>query len=445
MFELNGREQAILIWIGVLVMVFLLKHEVRNAFFGVVKAFLHPKIFVWVLGMIAVTGLAVAGLHGVRVGKSTLWEYSNLKTTIVWVLTFALVTMLDVNKIAGDRGSFRKLAVEAIAPTAWVVFVGTLYTFSVWIELVLVPVAVFLGLLLVVAEGDAKSAIVVKPLQQLILLLGAVMVGWSLYTIATDFDDFAKLDTFREFVVPIILTFAFLPYLILMTLVMAYESAFVSLSIRWPDSRTHRYAKARALLSFGLNKEMIRRFARSLHLRDSFDRTAIDGVIAELKVARARELNPPSVSFKDGWSPYAAGRLLAAQGLATRDYHQSFDLWFAESPSLKVGKSAFTDSLTYSIFGTELAATRLKLRLNANVPGTPTESDETFFAVAEALIAAVTDSEQATKLIAELRKSKKPKHSHGLTFELSKDNWGDAKFGGYERRLAIVHPANKAP
>lgn len=443
MLDLNGREQAILIWIAVLALIFLFKREIRTAFAGVVKAFLHPKILKWVFGLLALTVATAFALHSARLGKESLWEVANLKTTLVWVLTFAVVTMIDVNRVADEKGSFKKLARGAIAPTAWVVFLGTLNTFSVWIELALVPFVVFLGLLLVVAERDEKSAILVKPLQYLAALTALVMMGYSLYEIATDFGDFARAHTLREFVVPIVLTLAFVPFLFVMTVFMAYENAFVSLKIRRPDDKAvHRYALVRSILAFGGNKELLRRFQRDLVLHGEYDRQAVRDIIRRIKRLRKRELHPPAVPPETGWSPYVAGRFLEAEGLATRDYHDSIGDWFGESPTVKFGTGMFTDSLTYSIAGTEMAATRLKLRLNANVPGEPEASELKFWETARSLLGKVLDAGEVERAIAALKgpKGRYPSVS-GLTVTVGRDDWGDKRFGGYERRLTIRHPA----
>lgn len=443
-FDLNGREQAILIWIAVLAIFFLTKREVRAAGGGLVLAFFDPKILSWVIAMLVLTAGVVAALHATSIGPVRLWEPTNFKTTVVWALTFALVTMFDVNRLADERGALTKLFRQALSPMAWVVFVGTLNTFSVWVELILVPLASVLALMLAIAEGDKKSAILVRPLQYLIAFIVLSMMGHSLYEIVTDFSDFAKAQTFREFIVPIVLTMAFLPFLYAMTIVMAYETAFVTLKIRREDPKLWRYAAVRTVLAFGLNRELLRRFKRDVVLRDAYDRQAIRTVISDIKRLRKRELDPPPVAAELGWSPYVAGRFLEGSGLAVRDYHYSIGEWFGESQSIRLGDGAFSDQLVYSVGGTETAATNLTLRLNCGKLEPRPESEQKFEAALHALVSKLLGPAEAERAIVNLRSGAgRFRSADGLTFTASRNEYGNAKLGGYERRLKVRHPADE--
>lgn len=240
LIDLNGREAAILIWLAAVILFCLVKRDIRGSLWGVVCAFTQWKILQWVAFMAIYTAGWVAVL-----AKLGLWGTSNLKTTVVWVLTFALVTMMEAAKLTEDKKSFGKLLREIVAPTVFVVFVAELHTFNVWAELMLLPVLALISGMLALAESRREHAIIVKPLTSLQAIIGVSFLIFSAYHIVSDFKAFATLDTLREFIVPIVLSLLFLPFLYAMAIFMAYESAFTGLSFRIEDRRLLGYAKRR--------------------------------------------------------------------------------------------------------------------------------------------------------------------------------------------------------
>ena len=435
--ELNTREIAILTWSGILLFSLLLKREIREAALGVVRAFVQPKILQWVGLMVAYVAVCTAGLW-----KFGAWTCDNLKTTIVWVLTFAFVTMMNRLALAGDPTAFRRLAMEAIAPTALVVFIAELYTFNIWVELVLVPALTIVGLMVAVAQLKPELAIVIRPLNMIQTWAGFSILGYSLYRIVSDFGEFATANNGREFAVPILLSLLFLPFLFVMAVAAAYETQFTSLLITINDRRLAAYAKRQAFFAFRGNTDYVRRLTRNIHLQNIKDREGVKRAIRELRAIRKREKNPPDVWPADGWSPYAARHFLEGQGLLAGDYHPSFAEWFAESSPLKFGDHFPNDWLTYYVEGDERIATRLKVSLNANLPGDAGAADDRFFGLVGELLARVSSTD-VEAITARLRGARNLMLEAGVgRIQLTRDDWGTAKHGGYNRRLVIYHPAD---
>src|SRR3546814_20355824 len=109
-------------------------------------------------------------------------------------------------------------------------------------------------------------------------------------------------------------------------------------------------------------------------------------VIRELREVRKRERRPPAFSPDAGWSPYAAQVFLADQDLVARDYHRSFDEWFAQAEPRRFKTGIFDSTMTYSLTGNALAATRLKLALDARSPGDTDGVARLIYAFAETLL-----------------------------------------------------------
>ena len=149
------------------------------------------------------------------------------------------------------------------------------------------------------------------------------------------------------------------------------------------------------------------------------------------------------VSWSDGWSPYQAREFLADQNLLTGDYHPTPVDWHAESPMIDVGGNVFRDRLTYRLFGTETAATLLKLVLDVNFPGPSDESEAKFWDVAYVLIARAVNDEVADAFRQScFSKDEAEMRVGNVTIQVGRDDWGDTQGGGYQRRVELRHNAH---
>src|SRR3546814_7414155 len=75
----------------------------------------------------------------------------------------------------------------------------------------------------VIVDRNAKTAVLKTPLAFVMGLFTLLIVGNGLHGAVTDFTEFASLHTAREFAVPILLSFLFLPFLLIFGAVVDYE------------------------------------------------------------------------------------------------------------------------------------------------------------------------------------------------------------------------------
>ncbi len=438
MFDLNNREIAILVWVLVLVGAFSLNAEVRKSFAGVIRALFQRLILIAIGTVLLWTGLCVAVL-----ATFGLWELSNLKTTMMWMTTYALVTLFSINSIAEKPKTLSSLAKQAVAVTTIVVFIGEFHTLPLWGELLLVPSLALTGMMMAIAETKPETKNVAKLMENLLILAGLGMLAFSVYQIASDFQEFASLDTLRDFAVPALLSLMYLPFLYAVLLFMTYENALVGLKFKFEDSKLHRYAVLRAMIVLGGNLELLRRFKRSMNLADELDRASVDTVLREIWITYKREQNPPYVPWEKGWSPFTARRFLKAHGLKTNDYHRFVVDWLADSKSIEVDDGLIPSRVTYRIYGTEIFATRLTLTLDVNERGNPAIADEQFWPIANSLLFETLGNEAVEKFQEQGVSQNNCAFKHrGADVELEQDYWGLDSSGGYSRRLIICHPAH---
>lgn len=150
--ELNNREIAILLWGVIFSTLLVWKFNVRASARAIISIFFQRKIIlsltlaaIWIF--ICIWALTQCGL----------WQWVNFKTTLVWAITFAFVTIFDVNRIGEDNAYFGKSMRDTLSATVVVAFVAESYNFSILIELLLFPALVLVSAMQVVAERKRKS------------------------------------------------------------------------------------------------------------------------------------------------------------------------------------------------------------------------------------------------------------------------------------------------
>lgn len=435
-FDLNNREIAALLYIGALVLALLFWKRSRDGLGGVVKAFFQPKLaaifFVMSLYVSACTAL-LAFLK--------FWDWSNLKTTLLWWLTAGFAAVFKASQITGKPGAFSSLVRGTLTWTAIITFIAEVHSLPLLAELALLPVLAILSLVLALSQARKEHAVLVGPLTWVLSFAGIFLIAYSVRGIIADPTDFFEWHQAREFMVPLMLSLMFLPFVFGVASLMAYETTFTSLSFKLRDERLLRYARWHAVLAFGFDTNGVKRLTRDIHMRDIVDRAGVDSAIAEIKRLKRLERNPPAFPSEDGWSPYEANCFLEAHNILTDDYHRSFDdEWFAHAPSVKLSDRSLPDHILYSITGDERGVTRLRLALDASYQNDTEEADEAFYERARTLLTKAIGEDQADILTTRVRSNDRQ------TFEANKkritvewSEWGIEKRGGYNRNLVIIH------
>lgn len=435
-FDLSNREIAAL---GYTTAFFAWAAIVTRRSVGpLLRAFLAPKILAV---FVAMTLYVVASVALLAVAH--LWDWPNLKTTLVWWTTFACATMFQAHRMAGERGAFRKLLRDAVNWTAVILFIAEFGSFALWVELIMLPVLTLIALLLAVVPSQPNASIIIKPLTSLQNTAGWIIFAGGLWHIAANFSEFATLNSLREFGDPILLTLLYVPFLYVLAAMMTHETTFTSLRIRTKDEALARYAERKAILAFGLDSDASKRLTRSMTLNDIADRKGVDAAIREIKRLKSVEKNPPRLAEGEGWSPYEAGEFLGGHGIVANDWHAAFDEWRAEAASVKLGDRALPDRVSYYLSGVERAATKISLILGADYMNDTAASDDAFYAMVRTLLGFAFGEAESDELLARLRAQ--PDLSidvRGKAISIRWDEWGPAPRGGYTRNFTMHHEAH---
>ncbi|ABC62847.1 hypothetical protein [Erythrobacter litoralis] len=417
--QLSNREIATLIWIGLFLIWMLATPKVRQSLGAVIKAFCQPVI----LRVVAVAALYIMGTIWLLYWRD-IWTTDFIYMTLTWAITFGLVTMFEAHKMASDKRFMGKIIRDVFNVTAVLIFFIELHSFSLVVELIALPVVTLLTLMHELAKMKEEHAAVEKLLGAILAIVGLSYLSLSLWQTWAGYGEINGLDTLRAFIIPILLSLLFLPFLFGLGVYMAYERIFASLSL-WMDKKLLKYSKRQAGIRCRTNLDYLERWHRVVQRERPETKEAARKLFEDVEAVLKREKSPPEVEPKDGWSPWSAKDFMRTFELETRDYHQRYEgNWFAETELKPIGSGFPRNNVAYYIEGEANCAKQLRLKLNVNAPDDDGEARALFAQAALYLLLKASQSAPTKRIerkIEALEDFEIASTTH--TISLEKDDW----------------------
>ena len=242
-YDLDNRELAFLIW-GIVAITFLFINKgFRHSILNIFKILFSGNIIITTIFMFLYVIIMIYGLHSISFIDATLY-----KGTIFWILFVALPSFFRANKANQEKDYFKKYAKNNFKVILVLEFLTNLYVFNLFIELIIIPLAIFIGGVSAVAESKKEFAIVKKMMDYLLIILGFVSITYVIYNILNDFEDFANYENLKSFLLPIILSILFTPAIYFQVIFMNIESIFLRLNFLCEDKKVKKYAKHKILV-----------------------------------------------------------------------------------------------------------------------------------------------------------------------------------------------------
>lgn len=252
---LTNRDIALLAWLCVVVVFLLWKPDTRKSLIGVARAF-WGKVAVLFLAYAVCIASIVAIAYAVDA-----WNTSLLRETVAWFLVPGVVLLFGFSKAYEERAFYVRTFLRVIGLTAMIEFYVNLTSFPLWVELVLLPLTVFLVALSTVAGMKPETEVVKRWVDRVISLLGlVVLVATGIY-LANDWANLDKAKMALSFAQPIWLTLASLPFIFAFSLIANYEEQFVRIGFfSKDDPKARRRAKLALVRSFHVRNRELHRF-----------------------------------------------------------------------------------------------------------------------------------------------------------------------------------------
>ena len=256
----NNREIALLLWIVVIVLTISLS-KLRKSFVTIYQI-LTKRMFLIIFSLIG------AYLFGIIIlfKNIDIWQKSNLKEVIFWLFTVGLILVFKIND-ANSNAYFKSIFLSAIKWTIVLEFVVNLFCFSLFTEIIVLPVLVFLILTQTFAEMYEKHKVVSTFLQNVIAIVGLSIFSYSLYKTIVNFEDVLTFQNLVSFLLPSAITILFIPFVYFLALYSTYESYFIHLEIMTINKIEVKEVKKLVLKTANFNLEKLLRIKKNFEKR----------------------------------------------------------------------------------------------------------------------------------------------------------------------------------
>lgn len=240
MFEIfSTREIASAIWIGIIILFLGTKKEIRKSFFKVIKAALNKHIVIPFILLLLYTIVIsfIFKILGINV-------VSFIKDIVLWFL-FAGVPFAYSSIMNKDINAqyFKKYIIDNIKIITVLQFIISTFTFSIWIELIIIPVITCIVSLEAVASIDDKYKQVQKFLSLIISCFGFFILFLSLGKAITTFKNFGKINLLISFLIPFVFSIFYVSITYLFVIYSKYELLFwrIEFAINEKNKKKYKY------------------------------------------------------------------------------------------------------------------------------------------------------------------------------------------------------------
>jgi len=244
----SNREIAVTLWVMAFLSWGVYNKDMRASFIDIIKTFFVKQIVISILLMFIYVALITLFLNVVG-----LWDISQFKNTVLWCLTVAAVMMFRAITLSEHKNFFKNAIADNLKIIVIFEFIINLHALNIWLELILVPFSIFLVLLIAVTEMDKKHKAVENILNKALMLLGASLIAYALYTISKDITAFVSYQNFQSFVLPPLLSALYLPFIYFFALFTTYQTLFVRYGLFIQDSKITKIAKIMTLQHLNVN------------------------------------------------------------------------------------------------------------------------------------------------------------------------------------------------
>lgn len=247
---LNNRELSGLIWLAILFVWALTRDRaIWRSLLACMRSMLEPKLLTsFMLGAAWVAAFVLAAQ---RLG---LWKTTLIGETALWFIITGVGGMfMSLTRLGSDQGFFTHMLARIFALSELAAGLVNLFVFPLWVELILTPALAILVGVSVVAKLKPKTQQVDRATQFLLAIAGATFVIYVIAKLALTWSPALGRDVGRALVLPIWLSLSWIPFLFVVSLLMAYEGTFLRIGFSTADADAKRRAQRAVITECRLN------------------------------------------------------------------------------------------------------------------------------------------------------------------------------------------------
>lgn len=258
----STRELATAFWVGAILiavgMAIVTNKKIRQGFIGVLKCFFNRKLRkLWEIYLLYI------GIITFLFSRLPIWESIYLKDIIIWTVFSGLT--ICINAVAGeaDEKYILKVLKDNIRFTMVTELLLSTFTFSFWVELIIIPITTVIVLFDTVAEYKSDAIAVHKLLQDVIAFAGLCVILQTVRVGILEYRELNVINTLVSFFIPIVYLLLVTPLEYAFELYSKYEMLFIQMHFKEPsDKMVQRKRHLKVIKVCGLSVKRIMLFQK---------------------------------------------------------------------------------------------------------------------------------------------------------------------------------------
>ena len=258
----STRELATAFWTGIILvavgMAIVTNKKARKSFIEVLKCFFGRKIrMLWEIYFLYI------GIITFLFSRLPIWESIYLKDIIIWTLFSGLT--ICINAVAGeaDEKYILKVLKDNIRFTMVTELLLSTFTFSFWVELIIIPITTVIVLFDTVAEHKSDAIAVHKLLQDVMAFAGLCVILQTVRVGILEYRELNVINTLVSFFIPIVYLLLVTPLEYAFELYSKYEMLFIQMHFKEPsDKMVQRKRRLKVIKVCGLSVKRIMLFQK---------------------------------------------------------------------------------------------------------------------------------------------------------------------------------------
>lgn len=258
----STRELATAFWVGAILiavgMAIVTNKKIRQGFIGVLKCFFNRKLRkLWEIYFLYI------GIITLMFSRLPIWKNIYLKDIILW--TFFSGLTICINAVAGeaDEKYILKVLKDNIRFTMVTELLLSTFTFSFWVELIIIPITTVIVLFDTVAEHKSDAIAVHKLLQDVMAFAGLCVILQTVRVGILEYRELNVINTLVSFFIPIVYLLLVTPLEYAFELYSKYEMLFIQMHFKEPsDKMVQRKRHLKVIKVCGLSVKRIMLFQK---------------------------------------------------------------------------------------------------------------------------------------------------------------------------------------
>lgn len=221
----TNRELAIIIWGNIFIIYCLLKKDIRHSFKNVIKATFSLKLLILYIIIYAYMIFCIYILYKMR-----FWNMNLLKDTTIWLITIPISSIIKAEE--DGKRYFIETLKSCFEIYILIEFIGVNYPFSLWVELIIIPIVLLFSLIGEFGEKFGGTKEVSTFAYFIVITISLVAFIHSIRLLINDIQNILAVETLKSIIYIPILTIMYMPMTYLILVFMNYETCWVRVNCK---------------------------------------------------------------------------------------------------------------------------------------------------------------------------------------------------------------------